>query len=230
MVNLKSRFEALFDPTGTAFISDSTWLHETVFLAGLNANGWDCSTRTLVAILLNYQQRANYLRMSNFLGTVLRGMMKNLNPPFNFIEGYFILELMLSILIIGILAAIAIPIYTSYLEKAKITEAITLMSGVKSDIAEYYSIYGRLPTKAEQLPYIITSGQYTSNLTLDNGVLTASMRHNDFSLSFRPALANNELPKVITYVCGYATPPNHFIVQGENKTNIPPHYLSLTCR
>ena len=44
-----------FDPTGTAFISDSTWLHETVFLAGLNANGWDCSTRTLVAIIMNYQ-------------------------------------------------------------------------------------------------------------------------------------------------------------------------------
>jgi type IV pilus assembly protein PilA len=159
--------------------------------------------------------------------------MKNFNNfSVNFFDDYLILilELILSILIIGILVAIAIPLYTSYIEKAKISEASTLMSGVKSNVAEYYSIYGRLPTKAEQLPNIKTSGQYTSNISFENGVLTASLRHNDFSVSFRPALANNELPKAITYVCGYAAPPNHFIVQGENQTNIPSHYLSLTCR
>ena len=139
-------------------------------------------------------------------------------------------ELMISILIIAILAAIAVPIYTSYLEKAKITEAISLMGGTKSQMVEYYSYHGHFPAKTEQLLGIKTGGKYTTHITINNGTITATMRHNGLSVSLRPALAENEQPKVITYVCGYATPPNGFMVQGENQTNIPPHYLSFTCR
>jgi type IV pilus assembly protein PilA len=143
----------------------------------------------------------------------------------------FMMELMLSILIISILVTIAIPVYTSYLDKAKISEAIGLMGNAKSRAAEYYSYHGHLPAKTEQLLGIKTSGTYTTNVIINNGAITTTMLHNGLSLSLRPALPSNQkLPKVITYVCGYATPPKGFIVQGENNTNIPPRYLTPVCR
>jgi Tfp pilus assembly protein PilE len=140
-------------------------------------------------------------------------------------------ELIVSILIIGICAAIAIPIYTSYIQKTKVSEAIVLMGNTKSQMVEYYSIIGHLPTKTEQLLGAKTAGRYTTNITVDNGTITTTMRYNNLSLSLRPAYPpNKKLPKVIVYVCGYAAPPNHFIVQGKNNTNIPLHYLSFTCK
>jgi type IV pilus assembly protein PilA len=142
-----------------------------------------------------------------------------------------IVEFILSMLIIGVLMMFLVPTYQSYLEKAKMTEAMSLMGGTKSQMVEYYSYHGHFPAKTEQLG-IKTAGQYTTNIAVNNGTITATMRHNNLSLSLRPALPSNQkLPKVIAYVCGYATPPDGFMVQGDNKTNIPPHYLSsLTCR
>jgi type IV pilus assembly protein PilA len=144
------------------------------------------------------------------------------------------LELFMSLLIIGILIASAIPVYQSYFERAKITEAISLMGGAKSNLAEYYSYYGYFPDNLEQHG-VKTKGEYTTHITIDNGAMTATLASgnqdvNGFSLSLRPALAENDLPKVITWACGYAQPPARFIIQAENQTNIPRHYLSLICR
>ncbi|RKZ60460.1 MAG: hypothetical protein DRR08_11215, partial [Candidatus Parabeggiatoa sp. nov. 2] len=57
--------------------NDNTWLHETTSI-GLSANGWDGPTRTLVAIFLDYQQRANYIFivLSRFLGTERKAILK----------------------------------------------------------------------------------------------------------------------------------------------------------
>jgi type IV pilus assembly protein PilA len=155
--------------------------------------------------------------------------MKKLKFSFNWLDDW-LLELMLSILIIGLVIAAAVPIYATYIEKTLIIEAVGLMTGAKTDVAEYYSIHGQLPSRNEQLSGIKTAGRYTTHITVENGVLTGTIQHNDLLLSFRPALPNHQSPKAIAYVCGYAKPPNGFIVQGDNKTNIPAKYLTLTCR
>ena len=48
--------------------------------------------------------------------------------------------------IIGILAAVAIPQYQNYVARAHVAEGLTLASGAKTAVAEYYNIKVSFPT------------------------------------------------------------------------------------
>jgi type IV pilus assembly protein PilA len=60
-------------------------------------------------------------------------------------SGFTLIELMIVVAIIGILAAIAIPQYQNYVARAQVTEALSLASGTKIAIAEYFNIKGEFP-------------------------------------------------------------------------------------
>lgn len=51
-------------------------------------------------------------------------------------SGFTIIELMIAVAIIGVLAAIAIPAYKSYLERAKISEAFSIVKPYQTGIVE----------------------------------------------------------------------------------------------
>ena len=59
--------------------------------------------------------------------------------------GFTLIELMIVVAIIGILAAVAIPSYQDYTARAQVSEALTLTSGYKTAVTEYYTNNGVFP-------------------------------------------------------------------------------------
>jgi type IV pilus assembly protein PilA len=66
-------------------------------------------------------------------------------------KGFTLIELMIVVAIIGILAAVAIPAYQDYTIRAQVSEGLSLASGAKTALAEFYNNRGFFPVANESL-------------------------------------------------------------------------------
>ena len=83
---------------------------------------------------------------------------------------------MIVVAIIGILAAVAIPQYQNYVARAQVAEGLSLVTVVKTAVAEYYSVHGSLPpntTTIEEMHEVLglphwedISGKYVNSVAL----------------------------------------------------------------
>ena len=83
-------------------------------------------------------------------------------------KGFTLIELMIVVAIIGILAAVAIPAYQDYIARAQASEAVTLLGGAKTPLAEYYADNGAFPPDAASFLEIVPNqaGKYIASMTL----------------------------------------------------------------
>jgi prepilin-type N-terminal cleavage/methylation domain-containing protein len=81
-------------------------------------------------------------------------------------KAFTLIELLVVVLIIGILAAIALPQYQKVVRRSRVSEAITMLNAILKRQEEYYLIYGKYTDNIEDLSITAPSGKLIDNMSV----------------------------------------------------------------
>ncbi|MBB2928536.1 pilin [Paraburkholderia silvatlantica] len=87
--------------------------------------------------------------------------------------GFTLIEVMITVGIIGVVSAIAVPMYQSYTARSQVSEGITLADGAKPFVSEYHANNGSFP--ADLMGGIKVAGKWVEGTALgSNGQIVAT--------------------------------------------------------
>lgn len=140
-------------------------------------------------------------------------------------HGFTLIELMIVVAIMAVLSTIAITVYTNSTGKAELSEAFTVVDGLKSDVVEFYNQNGTCPTNgigplAAAASY---SGRYVQSAAVSSTaggcVITAIMRSNSVTPKLRGKSVSLSL-----------NPTSNGVLQWTCTSDAPTSYVPRTCQ
>lgn len=87
--------------------------------------------------------------------------------------GFTLIELMTVVAVVGILAVLAIPTYRVYVGRAQVSEAFSLIGGLKPSLAEYMARHSGCPDNSQTSVGNIPKAKYISGTYVDNILVSA---------------------------------------------------------